>query len=333
MRKVIFIFITISTLILSSCKEDKDSVYDSLPSNVVEALNNARLICDSIGYLTETLNNSNYFTVKDNYGNIINIELLGNVDICTYNNVNIHIDNTIKESNITPNDTICHTLWKGFGNPSGLSLHTNKCEDPFLSNNSYGAEFEKTTYTVEHKDTTENLANYYELKFKNTTCILSSWDTLYVQERIVKEKYARIKVKEQEYMVKSTNDIRHYSIEIKNDTAYLYEYEYHNSIDTSNSYYKKLRRSQALDCDGTYNYLEDFEVESSNELTSIANHNCKVFNFKRIENGKICIYNQTDGQFTSELPGEYLRFDFIHVDQNDVFYFETANLVKVKGTH
>jgi len=311
MRKTTLMAFAITFLALSSCGDDelaptpnednptKESVtpepdifiipdsaitVSSVPSYVTEALNNAKLLFDNLGETNEIKSDNIHYYVTDDKGNIFVVDTLGNLDIRTFTK-DIHIDSSVRENTIAKNDTICNTTWKGWGNdyvgtPRVVDIIWPERDSTYCF---FDAEFEETIYLGEESSytKTEPICNR-ELKFYNSTCILTTWDTVRECRITHAPKFRKIKVKEQEYTTKSGIS---YKIEIKNDTLYVYD-SFTKDPPTN------LISKQALDSDSTFSvWDETFETISKEVIETRTHHKSVVYNYKTNDKGEIYLYD------------------------------------------
>ncbi len=319
MKKLILWALTLTLLMFSSCGNDelatipniKDNpvsesveseqdifaipesaiVVNYVPSYVTEALNNAKILFEELGDINETKTDNIHYYVTDNKGNIYVIDTNGNLDIQTHTK-DIHIDSSVRESTTTPIDAIHNTIWKGLGkesvnffNPTGggepidKSFYTEHDSTYWF----YYAKFEETSFygNISSNDFPD-IASKRELKFNNSTCILTTWDTIKIYRKTVAPKYRKIKVKEQKY----TRNGDSYKIEIKDNTLYVY-CTYSNELQT------KLIDTEQLDSDSTFipHWDLTFETINIDVVKTITYHKCIVYNYKTNEKGEIRLYD------------------------------------------
>ena len=90
MKHFYFIVVMLVSSVFMSCGDTdiiipQKDVYsnDTIPSFVVDAVNNAKLICDSIGEIKEVNKGKDSFLFKDEKGNTIKVDVFGNAEVCT----------------------------------------------------------------------------------------------------------------------------------------------------------------------------------------------------------------------------------------------------------
>lgn len=308
MKKLILWALTLTLLMFSSCGDDelatipniKDNpvsesveseqdifaipesaiVVNYVPSYVTEALNNAKVLFDDLGEINETKTDNIHYYVKDDKSNIFVIDTLGNIDIRT-SAKGIHIDSSVRENSNISDNTICNTIWKGWGNNyiryKDVELPTLVSDTTFSF---YGAEYEDSVFyrDISH-DITYEPTSGREIKFKNTTCILTAWDTVRVYNKETAIKCRRVKVKEQE----CSDHFFSYKIEIKEDTLYVYLLS-----DNGNA---SLVDTEELDSEGYFTRGEAFQVIRKDLIETKTYNKCVAYNYKRNNDGKILLYD------------------------------------------
>jgi len=292
----------LASLILCSCGDNelepaRDNEYqnDTLPSFVIEALNNAKRLYDNIGELRQITLTYSTFSAQDEYGNTINIDLYGNVDITPNAGNGISIDWSIKESKGAQNDTICNTVWRGTNN------YSYRHETMNLPGN-YGYDFYNlivdanakidvvSSYDTKQERYREYPTGYRELKFKNTACILTCMDTINYCKDHIKTLHEKIKIEEQSW----TYNGEHFRIEIMNDTIFFHHLTPKEEGNESAGYWDAIIDIKALDSDGTFDNVVSSEIESTEFIRNEAHYNCVAFNYRRLPNGDIELYNSSE---------------------------------------
>lgn len=243
MRKIIYGVLTFTLSMIMSCgdselapqpnnESNQDSISESVlpdsvivlntvPTYVTEALNNVRRLFDNLGETNEFRFDKTHFYTTDDRGNTYVIDTLGNADIYFSTKDTIHIDYSVRDSD-TPADTIySNTIWRGWGDRELRRNDPLPDSEPDTSYYFYGAEFEDSIYYKDiYTRTIYKPECTCELRFKNTTCILSILDTIKIYKNIYGSKYRKVRVKDQE----CTNSIgtKKYKIERKDSTLYVY---------------------------------------------------------------------------------------------------------------
>ena len=334
MRKIIFGAFTLILSMIMSCGDaelaplpnnesnqdstsesvlpDSTKVLNAVPTYVTEALNNVRRLFDNLGETNEFRFDKTHFCTTDDNGNTFVIDTLGNVDIYFNTKDTIHIDYSVRDSN-TPADTIySNTMWRGWGDRELRQNDLLPSSDPDTSYYFYGAEFEDSVYFKDtYSRTLYKPECTRELRFKNSTCILSSWDTIKIYNGIYGNKYRKVKVKEQEY----TNFIgtRKYKIEITDSMLYVY------------CIYLKDQQMELVDKinvdkDGCFTLSEGIKKISQEKAGFKAFYKYEAYNFKTNKR-QICLYD-SEGSQESWNTGLVLPCVFSHDD-----FFEAIDVI------
>ena len=342
MRNLFLWTIILIATLLSSCSEDDiiptpngEYTNDTIPSFVVDAINNAKQICDGIGEIKDIIDIKKYiscFHAIDDKGNSIDVYFNGDAVVHTPTD-DIHIDFTIKEEKKALRDTINNTNWEGKSILKKSYMYFD--EHPLnVENNDFimiikdYATYKITNFDMEKTDTISEPVCYRKLLFKNSTCIVNSWDTIYTHVRLLSEKYIKIKVEEQEYEINGYK----IQIEIKNDTAFL-----QIPLDDENAKIygrdKYLYSYQPLEKDGTFNLYVQTDVIDRKVLSYKAYHNCGVYNYKQIYNGMTCLYKYEDKTFSDNRYKDFLKFKMSIYDENyiNIVNHEHVIFTKIKN--
>lgn len=344
MRNLFLWAIILIATLFSSCSEDDimptpngEYTNDTIPSFVVDAINNAKLICDGIGEIKDIIDIKKYFScfhAIDDKGNSIDIYFDGDVIVHTPTD-DIHIDFTVKEDKKALRDTINNTNWEGksflakhFKIYSSDKYHLYAERNEFYLGIKEYATYKETNFDIEKTDTISEPVCYRKLSFKNSTCIVNSWDTIYTHERQLSEKYIKIKVEEQEYEIYNYK----FQIEIKNDTAFL-QVSYNDEYAEIYGDEKYLYSYQPLEKDGTFSLYVQTDVINRKVLSYKAYHNCGVYNYKHIYNGMTCLYKYKDETFSDNRYKDFLIFNMSIYDENyiNIVNHEHVIFTKVKN--
>ena len=277
---------------------------DTIPSFVVDAVNNAKLICDSIGEIKEVNIGKDSFLFKDEKGNTINVDVFGNTQVRTNSNDTILIDFTVKENLNTSNDSVCHSIWTGIDSCSmvldGESIYKPNSDDSALSFYEYikenNVEFGETDCIKERYDTICESKCQFELKFRNNTCILNNNDIITENKRVYAYRYKKIKIDNQVFFPKNSSgsirdDGKLFFLIINKDIAYVMCY--HISVFEDEDDEEELIMKQQLDSDSTFSILEEAgkEVVREEAICTEVHKKHEAYNYRRLQDGRICIYN------------------------------------------
>jgi hypothetical protein len=275
---------------------------DTIPSFIVDAVNNAKLICDSIGEIKEVHRGTDSFSFKDEHGNIINVDVFGNAEVCTCSNDTINIDYTVKESMATPNDSLYNTIWIGANSCSMSSdydeIHTHQLDESAFSFYKYikenNVEFEETECIKERYDTICKTICQFELKFRNNTCVLNNSDTITTNKRVYADRYKKIKIDNQFFLPQNCDGSGSlFFINIENDTAYVSYYRL--AVEAIEEYddVEIIIMKQQLDSDSTFSILEEAgkEVVREEVISTEVRKKHEAYNYRCLQDGRICIYN------------------------------------------
>ena len=310
MRDLFLWAIILIATLLSSCSEDDiiptpngEYTNDTIPSFVIDAINNAKQICDGIGEIKDIIDIKKYFScfhAIDDKGNSIDIYFDGDVIVHTPTE-DIHIDSTVKE------DKKAH-----FKIYSSDKYHLYAERNEFYLGIKEYATYKETNFDIEKTDTISEPASFCKLSFKNSTCIVNSWDTIYTHERQLLEKYIKIKVEEQEFKI--DGDI--IQIEIKNDTAFL-----QMPLDDESAKMfgrdKYIFSYQPLEKDGTFSLYVQTDVINRNILSRKIYHNCNAYNYEIRNKGQICIFKRNNRIISDDRYTKFLVFDLPIYDKNN----------------
>ena len=310
MKHFYFIVVMLVSSVFMSCGDTdiiipQKDVYsnDTIPSFVVDAVNNAKLICDSIGEIKEVNKGKDSFLFKDEKGNTIKVDVFGNAEVCTYSKDTINIDYTVKESMDTSN-SVCNTIWTGediyhITREKNTTLQPDKWALSFLNliksidaDVKYGTnvKYEETIYEKERNDTIYDTSVYYELNLKNTACVLYECDMIKAKKRVYADKYRKIKVDQQGILYGGTVIV----ITIEDNTLNV---EIQNTIELYGNHNSKkistTTRSYPLDSDSTFSILEEAgkEVAREEAICTEVRKKHEAYNYRRLQDGRICIYN------------------------------------------
>lgn len=325
MRNLFLWTIILIATLLSSCSEDDiiptpngEYTNDTIPSFVIDAISNAKQICDSIGEIKDIKKDTSCFHAIDDKGNSVDVYLDGDAVVHTPTD-DIHIDSTVKESKNDLRDTINNTIWEGksllakhFKIYSSDKYHLYAERNEFYLGIKEYATYKETNFDIEKTDTISEPASFCKLSFKNSTCIVNSWDTIYTHERQLLEKYIKIKVEEQEFEI--DGDI--IQIEIKNDTAFL-----QMPLDDESAKMfgrdKYIFSYQPLEKDGTFSLYVQTDVINRNILSRKIYHNCNAYNYEIRNNGQICIFKRNNRIISDDRYTKFLVFDLPIYDKNN----------------
>ena len=327
MKHFYFIAVMLVSSVFMSCGDTEiiipqKDVYsnDTIPSFIVDAVNNAKLICDSIGEIKEVNKGKDIFIFKDDNGNTINVDVFGNAEVCTYSNDTILIDFTVKENLNTSNDSVCHSIWTGIDSCSmvldGESIYKPNSDDSALSFYEYikenNVEFEETDCIKERYDTICEAKCQFELKFRNNTCVLNNSDTVMTNKRAYADRYKKIKVEIQGFWPKNSSgsimeESKVFFIQIKKDIAYVMCY--HFSVFEDEDDEEEIIMKQQLDSDSTFSILEEAgkEVVREEVISKEVRKKHEAYNYRCLQDGRICIYNHDkkyydDGHLSFKFP-------------------------------
>ena len=274
---------------------------DTIPSFVVDAVNNAKLICDSIGEIKEVNKGKDSFLFKDEKGNIIKVDVFGNTEVYSYNNDTIRIDFTVKESTSVSRDTIGSTIWKccdiysKYQKNNGVSTLYNDKIALYKFLIDQGVKYEETTYNKERYDTIYERFSSCCLNFGNTTCILNSCDTTKVIEKVFCDNCKKIKVPSQMIETKKFRTffiINHDGVLTVSDITSEAQ-PYNDGYGGTKTYYREAIYTIPLDSDGTFSITEEAgkEVVREEVISTEVRKKHEAYNYRRLQDGRICIYN------------------------------------------
>ena len=290
---------------------------DTIPSFIVDAVSNAKLICDSIGEIKEVHKGTDSFSFKDEHGNIINVDVFGNAEVCSYNNDTIRIDFTVKESTSVSRDTIGSTIWKccdiysKYQKNNGVSTSYYDKIALYKLLIDQGIKYEETKYFKERYDTIYERLGSYCFNFGNTMCILNSCDTTKVIEKVFCDNCKKIKVPDQMIETKKYKKFlitNHNGVLKVNDITSEAEL-YNDGYGGTNTHYTKVKYTIPLDSDGTFSITEEAGMEAVREevISTDVRKKHEAYNYRRLQDGRICIYNHDkkyydDGQLGFKFP-------------------------------
>ena len=327
MKHFYFIVVMLVSSVFISCGDTEiiipqKDVYtnDTIPSFVVDAVNNAKLICDSIGEIKEVNKGKDSFLFKDEKGNTIKVDVFGNTQVRTYSNDTIFIDFTVKENLNTSNDSVCHSIWTGIDSCSmvldGDSIYKPNSDDSALSFYEYikenNVEFEETDCIKERYDTICKTICQFELKFRNNTCVLNNSDTITTNKRVYADRYKKIKIDNQFFLPQNCDGSGSlFFINIENDTAYVSYYRL--AVEAIEEYVdvEIIIMKQQLDSDSTFSILEEAgkEVVREEVISTDIRKKHEAYNYRRLQDGRICIYNHDKKYYDDG----HLGFKFTYV--------------------
>ena len=305
MKRLFTWAVALFSLILSSCGDDEivpaiSNEYrnDSLPSFVVEALNNARLICgDSIGVINDAFTkNYNTWQFKDDHENNINVDEVGNVVIKSPNNSpKQYINWDVRESKVVPDDTIHNTVWIG----KTIMVHQIPTTPSFIYKELFynmlkqtGAEYEDSTYENIETYRYEDITGYNELRFNNSTCLLTSLDTLWNYDYTYNRKYRKVKVNKKQTL---TIDDQIYMVTFssQDNTVYLCELEFKNGKNAKDGYRIVNVYSTELDSDNTFTIVEESDLIKKELINIDTQESSTAYNY-RLTDSNLFIYKGDD---------------------------------------
>ncbi len=308
MKHFYFIAVMLVSSVFISCGDTdiiipQKDVYsnDTIPSFIVDAVNNAKLICDSIGEIKEVNIGKDSFLFKDEKGNTINVDVFGNTEVCSYNNDTIRIDFTVKESTSVSRDTIGSTIWKCCDIYS--KYQKNNCVSTSYNDKialyklliDQGIKYEETTYNKERYDTIYERLGSYCFNFGNTMCILNSCDTTKVIEKVFCDNCKKIKVPSQMIETKKYKMFiidNHDGVLTVSDITPEVEL-YNDGYGGTKTYYREAIYTIPLDSDGTFSIVEEAGKETIKEkvISTDVHKKHEAYNYRRLQDGRICIYN------------------------------------------
>ena len=298
MKHFYFITVMLVSFVFISCGDTEiiipqKDVYtnDTIPSFVVDAVNNAKLICDSIGEIKEVNIGKDSFLFKDEKGNTINVDVFGNTQVRTNSNDTILIDFTVKENLNTSNDSVCHSIWTGIDSCSmvldGESIYKPNSDESALS---------FYEYIKERYDTICEAKCQFELKFRNNTCILNNNDIITENKKVYADRYKKIKIDNQVLFPKNSSgsirdDGKLFFLIINKDIAYLICHYYSVFEDEEDK--EEIIMKQQLDSDSTFSILEEAGKEVAREevISTEVRKKHEAYNYRCLQDGRICIYN------------------------------------------
>ena len=308
MKHFYFIAVMLVSSVFMSCGDTEiiipqKDVYsnDTIPSFIVDAVNNAKLICDSIGEIKEVNIGKDSFLFKDEKGNTINVDVFGNTEVYSYNNDTIRIDFTVKESTSVSRDTICNTIWEccdiysKYQKNNDVSTSYDDKIALYKLLIDQGIKYEETIYIKERHDTIYERFSSYCFNFGNTTCILSSCDTTKVIEKVFCDNCKKIKVQSQMIDTKKYKrfiiDNDEGVLKIKDITPEVQPYN--DGYGGTNTHYREAIYTIPLDSDGTFSITEEpgKEVVREEVISTEVRKKHEAYNYRCLQDGRICIYN------------------------------------------
>ena len=295
MKKLFIGAFALLSVFVTSCGDDDETpvnneneIYSTLPQYVVEAIENAKLICPEIGTIVRTPEpyNGEYYVYDENNRRLV-IDEYGNVEL-SHAGVSLpFIHWTVREGKIANNDDVNNTIWHGRSEAvENIDENNEEAKGLYAFISKY-AQYETSTTEKEETIITDELSGTDEIRFLNTTCVLSLLDTATTYECKYLKKYRRVNVKSQ--IITADNNMYKLTVDNVDRTVELNLYHFANDKDTTAGYYMSREYIADSDTDNSFCFVEDSVLLSKKFVSSKKRVNNMAYCYRQLDN-KLYLY-------------------------------------------